>query len=141
MAIPTVDTFTSSRALKAVTLSADIDADGGETVTATGFEIGVDSGVYTIDVAGSATTGTFTGVANLEPGKYYARAFATNVDGDGYSEEIIFYVYGQAATVNDSDGVIEQVMLDQTAAGYDFAGISPSNKVGKVLLIFVPTPA
>lgn len=137
MAIPTLNTFTSARALKVVTLSANIASNGGETVTATGFEIGVSSGDYNMTpLVGSQTTGTFTANATLAPGTYYARAFATNVDGTAYTSEISFTVYGLAATITDSDPIIEQVLIEQLAAGYDFAGVSPSTKSGKILFIF-----
>lgn len=135
MAAPTVGALTFSRALKVVTLSANIVSSGGPAVTATGFEIGVYSGSYTLaPLVGSQNTGTFSSDVQLAPGTYYARAFATNADGTGYSEEVRFYVYSESTTVADSDEILSQVLESQSNAGYEFQGVSPSTKVGKVLL-------
>ncbi|MGA1374714.1 MAG: fibrobacter succinogenes major paralogous domain-containing protein, partial [Flavobacteriales bacterium] len=91
---PTVDTdAATSVTSSAATLNATITATGGSAVTATGFKYGTDALLTSpVDVVGSGTTSSFTGVLPClkYATQYWAVGYATNALGTSYGDTIAF---------------------------------------------------
>ena len=110
--LPTVTTTAVSSIQPAsATCGGNVTSDGGATVTARGVcwstsQNPTTADSHTIDGNG---TGIFTSnITNLSPAtQYYVRAYATNIWGTAYGNEVSFITNTQpcqgAATVNDID--------------------------------------
>lgn len=92
---PTVTTGSASEITSAsAEVSGNVTSDGGGTVTARGVAWGTDPSPSTADATVSAGSGTGpfqVEIAGLDPvTTYYARAYATNVQGTSYGPEVSF---------------------------------------------------
>lgn len=95
---PEVPTLTTTAAsgitTKAVSSGGDISTDGGATVTARGicFATSAEPTINDTKTTDGSGTGSFSSnLDNLLPGTtYYIRAYATNVAGTGYGNELTF---------------------------------------------------
>ena len=88
------------------TLRGSVDQTGGGTVSATGFKYSTSAAlVGATDVAGSATSGTYTNALSglAQNTTYYYAAYATNEAGTSYGDTLDFSTVGPcngATTVN-----------------------------------------
>lgn len=79
-----------------VDMTGNISSDGGGWISARGFYLGFSpSPNFTIDsvvLVGATSTSSFSkSITGLIPGTtYYAKAFATNVAGTAYSDDVVF---------------------------------------------------
>jgi uncharacterized protein (TIGR02145 family) len=100
-AVPTVSTSAASDVAETgATLNGSIDSDGGDAITATGFRWGQAANLSDAqDLAGSATSGSFTGsLTGLAAGTtYYFSAFATNGEGTSHGDTLSFTTTAAAA--------------------------------------------
>jgi uncharacterized protein (TIGR02145 family) len=103
-AAPTVSTSAASDVAETgATLNGSIDSDGGNAITATGFRWGQAANLSDAqDLAGSATSGSFTGsLTGLAAGTtYYFTAFATNGEGTAHGDTLSFTTTAAAPAFN-----------------------------------------
>jgi uncharacterized protein (TIGR02145 family) len=120
-AVPTVSTSAASDVAETgATLNGSIDSDGGDAITATGFRWGQAANLSDAqDLAGSATSGAFTGsLASLAAGTtYYFTAFATNGEGTSHGDTLSFTTSAAASAGFTTCGD------DMTYEGYDYATV------------------
>jgi uncharacterized protein (TIGR02145 family) len=102
--VPTVSTSAASDVAETgATLNGSIDSDGGNAITATGFRWGQAANLSDAqDLAGSATSGSFTGsLTGLAAGTtYYFTAFATNGEGTAHGDTLSFTTTAAAPAFN-----------------------------------------
>lgn len=129
----------SSVANTTATLNGNLtNLNGGGSATQEGFDLGLSSGVYTInDVnTGTFSTGAYTySATGLNPGTvYYIRAKAQNTLGWGYSSETTFttagssYLFNRQITITgSSSGAVTnypvQINLQSTSTPNTYAGL------------------
>ncbi len=118
-AVPTVVTSAASDiAETGATLNGSISDDGGDAITATGFRWGQAANLSDAqDLAGSATSGVFTGsLTGLVGGTtYYFTAFATNGEGTSHGDTLSFTTTATAGFVTCGD--------DMTYQGHDYTTV------------------
>ena len=110
MAAPTVTTQAATAIVSSTaTGNGTVTADGDKTVTVRGVcwaltTNPVAGGSHADAVAGG--TGTFTAaVTGLSAGtKYFLRAYATNMDGTAYGDNVTFYTAPATALPNNTAG-------------------------------------
>jgi len=97
-------------------VTGEIFSNGGAAVIASGVVWSTSSGP-TVALATRTTDGTSQGtwvstITGLtENTTYYVRAYATNVNGTGYGEEIMFTTPAQGTTILDFDGNIYNTLV------------------------------
>ena len=101
---PTVSTSAASDVAETgATLNGSISDDGGDAITATGFRWGQAANLSDAqDLAGSTTSGSFTGsLTGLAAGTtYYFTAFATNGEGTAHGDTLSFTTTAAAPAFN-----------------------------------------
>ena len=93
--VPTVNSGTITNiTYNSATVSGEIIADGGATITEKGICYGITPNPTILDelVISGSGLGDFTGNLNDLTGNttYYAKAYATNISGTSYGQELIF---------------------------------------------------
>ncbi len=112
--VKTLEAFNITEA--SAMISCDIASNGGAAVIASGVCWGTSSGP-TVTLSTKTTDGTLLGqftssITGLTATTtYYVRAYATNVNGTGYGQEITFTTPSPGATVTDYDGNVYNVII------------------------------
>ena len=91
--LPTVSVVKITNTGGTLSMAANVDSDGGATVTERGVCWGTASQptITSYHTAGGSGIGEFSVTPTLEPGAtYYVRAYATNSVGTAYGAEVIF---------------------------------------------------
>jgi len=106
---PTVTTNSASNVTTTgATLSGNVTSDGNATVTARGFVYGTSANNLSQTVQSGSGTGSYTAsLTGLASGTtYYYKAYATNSEGTGYGEIMLF-------TTTASTGVTSLTILNE----------------------------
>lgn len=108
--------------------------DGYAPITAKGVCYGASTNPTITDARTSDGTGTANFVStlsSLNPGTYYARAYATNIAGTGYGNQITFIVYAIGQSYGGGrifyiDGTFQHGLITCTSALTDNGGVNTS---------------
>jgi len=122
--IPTVESILLLSLIESTTIGGHILSTGGEAITETGFDYGDDASTLVNHVELEGTDLDFSKLLELDPGLYYFRAYASNVNGTGYGSIVPFIVGNTVTLSKDNDDSI--ISLQPNNSGHSVRCCRPA---------------